>query len=94
MNEIDIPRYVDAQPQLFFYELDEAIVFASCFGVGIWMGGWFAALSLLAGHLTVRIFKRFKNGALDGILMHMCYSAGILSLNDRYQDGLKDDYFL
>ncbi|HID45131.1 MAG TPA: hypothetical protein EYP34_05195 [Chromatiaceae bacterium] len=29
MNEIDIPRYVDAQHQFFFWELDEVVIIVS-----------------------------------------------------------------
>lgn len=38
MTEIDIPRYIDNQPQLFFWELDEAIIFIGCLAGGISLG--------------------------------------------------------
>lgn len=94
MNEVDIPRYVDAQPQLFFWELDEAIVFISCMAAGIWFGGWITPLSMIGGFFCVKAFKRFKNGALDGVLLHICYRAGLTGLNKKYTDAMKRDYFL
>ena len=33
MNEIDIPRYVDAQHQFFFWELDEVVIIVSIIGM-------------------------------------------------------------
>lgn len=40
MKEIDIPRYVDSQTQLLFWEIDEAAIFIGCLGAGIALGGW------------------------------------------------------
>lgn len=94
MREVDIPRYVDSQPQIFFWELDEAIVFMACFAVGIAIGGWFTLGSIFMGGFVVKAFKRFKNGALDGVLLHMCYRAGLMGLNERYKDSMQRDYFL
>ena len=54
MNEVDIPRYVDSQPQLFFWEIDEAVIFIGLLGCGIAIGGWFTLLSIIAGYYAVR----------------------------------------
>lgn len=94
MKEVEIPRYVDAQPQLFFWELDEAIVFVACLAAGIWLGGFFTIASMIVGWGVVKAFRRFKNGALDGILLHLCYGWGLMALNERYTDGMKRDYYL
>ncbi|MEC4720473.1 type IV conjugative transfer system protein TraL [Noviherbaspirillum sp. CPCC 100848] len=94
MNEIDIPRYVDSQVQLFFWEFDEAIVFISCLAGGIVAGGWFAIVGMLGGIFAVKVFKRFKNGALEGVLLHLCYWAGVLSLNKKFDDAAKREFYL
>jgi len=94
MKEVEIPRYVDAQPQLFFWELDEAIVFMTCMAVGIWFGGFVTPASMVLGVVVVKAFKRFKNGSLDGVLLHICYWLGLTGLNKSYQDGMKRDYYL
>ena len=94
MKEIDIPRYVDSQMQLLFWEIDEAVIFIGCLGAGIAIGGWATIASLVGGWYAVKRFKRFKNGALDGILQHLCYWAGVMKLNKHYQDSSKRDFFL
>lgn len=94
MKEVEIPRYVDSQPQLFFWELDETIVFVACLAAGIAMGGIFTLISMVAGWFVVKMFRRFKNGSLDGVLLHICYRAGLLGLNKRYKDSMKRDFFL
>ncbi|ABM97139.1 type IV conjugative transfer system protein TraL [Methylibium petroleiphilum] len=94
MKEVEIPRYVDAQPQIFFWELDEAIVYVSCMAAGIFIGGMFTPISMVVGWFVVKLFKRFKNGSLEGVLLHICYRAGLLGLNKRYRDAMKRDFFL
>ena len=93
MNAIDIPRYVDSQPQLLFWELDEAIIFVGCLASGIALGGYFTLVSMAMGVAVVKLFRRFKNGALDGILLHLCYWAGFMGLNKRYPDSSVRDFF-
>lgn len=88
MNEVSIPRYIDAQPQLFFWELDEALVFFGCMGVGVAIGGLYLVLMMVAGYFAVGQFKRFKNGQMDGILQHLAYWSGFMQLNKIYKNGL------
>ncbi len=94
MKEVDIPRYVDNQPQIFFWELDEAIIFIGCLAGGIAIGGWATVLAMFGGYFAVKLFRRFKSGALEGVLLHICYWAGVFGLNKHYQDSSKKDYFL
>lgn len=94
MTEIEIPRYVDCQPQLLFWELDEAIIFVGCLAGGIAIGGYATLLAMAGGVFAVKAFRRFKNGALDGILLHLCYWAGVMALNKHYQDSTKRDFYL
>ncbi|WP_431798256.1 type IV conjugative transfer system protein TraL (plasmid) [Cupriavidus metallidurans] len=93
MKEIDIPRYVDNQFQLFFWEFDEAIIFIGCLAGGIALGGYFTLVSMALGYGAVKAFRRFKNGSLEGVLYHLCYWAGLLALNKQYQDSSKRDFF-
>lgn len=60
LKEIDIPRYVDSQMQLLFWEIDEAVIFIGCLGAGIAIGGWATIASLVGGWYAVKRFKRFK----------------------------------
>lgn len=93
MDPVEIPDYIDSQPQLFFWELDEAIVFVFCFGVGIVIGSWGVLFGIGAGVGVVKFFRRFKNGTFDGILFHIIYWLGLASLNQRFKDGGERTYF-
>lgn len=93
MTPIDIPRYVDAQPQLLFWELDEAIIFVGCLGTGIYAGSYFTLVSMALGYGLVKLFRRFKDGALEGILFHLCYWSGFFGLNKIYEDSMVREFF-
>jgi len=94
MNEIKIPRYIDSQPQLFFWELDEALVFFGCMSVGVAIGGWGLLILMALGYFAVGQFKRFKNGQMPGILQHLTYSVGLMELNKIYRNGLLKIFIL
>ena len=91
MREIDVPRYIDSQPQFFWWELDEFALAIGIMGVG-----------MLTETLTVVFFvivvlsawmKRFKSNNLDGALIHIAYRAGLTPLNRAYKDGIAQEYF-
>jgi type IV conjugative transfer system protein TraL len=86
-----MPRNIGGPPQMFFWELDEIIVFSLCLGVGIltreltWM--------MLGGFVVTRLFSNWKMGQLPGVLAHMAYWYGFSSLNHVFQRG-DSRYFL
>lgn len=94
MEPIPIPRHIDSQQQFLIYEFDEALIFFGCMGIGTLIGGWGVVAMIIIGHLIVKRFQRFKNGAMEGILLHMVYWHGFLALNKRFKDGLDRETFL
>lgn len=93
MTPIAIPRHIDDQPQVFFWELDEFIVAGTCFAVGVLMGGWFTVVSMGLAWAVVKRFRRYKSGQMEGVLHHILYASGVMSLNKRYVDGLAHFYY-
>jgi len=87
MREIPIPRYIDSQPQFFFWEVDEVSIVIACMTVGIIfrMLGPFLLLSLP----TVWYFRKMKMARMDGILHHVSYWIGLMKLNQRFTNGLE-----
>lgn len=94
MEQVAIPRYIDTQQQFLIYEFDEALIFFGCMGVGTMIGGWGLIAMMVVGHMIVKRFQRFKNGAMEGVLQHLVYWFGYMSLNKIYQDGLERETFL
>jgi conjugal transfer pilus assembly protein TraL len=91
MREVDIPRYIDAQPQFFWWELDEFALAIGLMGVGMLT----ETLSIMFVVIVVvsAWMKRFKSNNLDGAIVHIAYKAGLLPLNHAYRDGLAVEFF-
>lgn len=87
MRNIPIPRYIDAPPQLFFWELDEFFILAFMFGCGIIVGGLATFGGIALGLFMVRMFRRYKTNGLPGQLNHLAHWKNIFNLNEFYPNG-------
>lgn len=90
MQPISMPRYVDAMPQIFLWEMDELVVVAVMFCVGLVTREMTWCL-LLSIPLT-RMFSNWKGNNLDGILTHLFYGWGVLGLNKVFTNGNIKEY--
>jgi conjugal transfer pilus assembly protein TraL len=66
-----IARYIDDPPEIFFWQVDEFIVFGSCFALGI-MANTLAIMTTL-GVVMAWLLSRVKAGRSDGFFMHVLY---------------------
>ena len=87
MDEINIPRYIDDQQQFFFWELDEAAVAITLFGVGIVAESIFFSFIMIV--LISMQLRRFKNNTLPGTLLHIAFWNGLTGLNREYPDAFE-----
>lgn len=85
MQEIEIPRYVDSQAQIFFWEIDEFVVSVGLFGVGIITDSLLLAFVLI--YLASTALRRAKAVSLDGAFLHIMYWMGVIRLNRMPFDG-------
>lgn len=90
MEEVEMPDYVDSQPQLFFWELDEVIVYVLTMIVGIITRE--LTIMLIVGFVIVYIFSGWKMKQLDGILAHLAFHWGVLGLNKVFRNGNVKEY--
>ncbi len=86
MNEVQIPRYIDSQMQMFFWEFDEFILAVALFAVGIVMNSLLVAVILI--YFVNKAFRRYKDGSMPGTLMHLAYWVGMMPLNQVATDAL------
>lgn len=86
LQTVTVPRFIDSQYQIFFWEMDELVPLIVFIGVGI----IFEVLlwALLAGLILTVRFSRFKLARLEGVLVHLAYWFGVLTLNKRFTNGL------
>lgn len=89
MKAVKIPRYIDSAPQIFFWEIDEFMILATCLGVGILFGGLNTLIGMVAGFILVGQFKRYKSDGLPGQLNHFFHWRNILNINSSFPHGGK-----
>jgi conjugal transfer pilus assembly protein TraL len=85
MKYVSMPRYVDSQPKLFFWDLDEFIVFTFAIVGGIVMRELVA--SAILGLIVVKFFGIWKSRRLDGALMHLAYRHLNTPMNRIFDNG-------
>ncbi|MBU1663919.1 MAG: type IV conjugative transfer system protein TraL, partial [Gammaproteobacteria bacterium] len=78
MEEVDIPRYQDALPQLFWWELDVLVVVIGIFIAGIWVDPTHLLATFVVIVFATRSMNRLKGDTLDGALHHIVYRTGLL----------------
>jgi len=78
---VKIPRYIDTQPQLLWWELDEVIVLILCLFVGILTRQ--LTYFLLGGFVSTYFITKLKNGKSDGYVFHWFYWLSIPSFQFR-----------
>ncbi len=85
MTEKPIPNYVDDQLQIFFWEVDE---FFPALVIFIVMFMWDQLLlGMVLTFVFVKLFGRFKNNRMPGVLFHMVWWVGSMSMNKRFENG-------
>ncbi|MBN6742985.1 type IV conjugative transfer system protein TraL [Acidithiobacillus sp. MC6.1] len=90
MQTVHMPRFVDSQPQFFFWEMDEFIVYILVLGGGIALRE-LVAFSI-AGFVIVKLFGIWKARRLDGALLHLGYRNIGMSLNKIFSNGSLTEY--
>ena len=85
MQERHIPNYVDDQPQFFFWEIDEFFPSLVIFIV-LYMWGQIL-LGMMASFVFVKLFGRFKNNHMPGVLFHMVWWTGMMKMNNKFDNG-------
>lgn len=66
-----IARYIDDPPQIFFWEIDEFVVFGACFSLGIMSNA--PTVMIILGCVLAYLLQRVKAGRSDGFFLHVLY---------------------
>jgi len=67
----DIPNYLDDPQQILFWEMDEFLLLAMMFGVGLMVN--FLGLMLVTGLIGIKFYRKIKDRQANGFLMHASY---------------------
>ena len=76
-----IPRYMDALPQILWWELDELVILFLSFFLGL-ITRQLTTL-LIVGVISTFILAKLKNGKSDGYIFHWFYWLSIPSFQFR-----------
>ena len=67
----DIPNYLDDPQQILFWELDEFLLLAMMFGVGLMVN--FLGLMLVTGLISIKFYRKIKDRQANGFMFHWAY---------------------
>jgi len=78
---VKIPRYIDTQPQILWWELDEVIVLLLSIFAGIVTRQ--LTYFLIGGFIATYFITKLKSGKSKGYVFHWLYWLGIPSFQFR-----------
>lgn len=75
MERYYLPKYVNALPQILWWEVDEFAFFMAGVVLGIWSDHSFIGAGI--GVLLAKLYTKFKYAKQPGYLFHKLYTYGI-----------------
>ncbi|WP_457641307.1 type IV conjugative transfer system protein TraL [Persephonella sp.] len=84
MEQHYLPRYLNALPQLLWWELDEVMFLAGFTFLGIMADAQLIGAGV--GFLSTKFYASFKRKKQPGFLKHWFYSKGLYGLKGKYPD--------
>lgn len=76
-----IPKNLDAQPKIFIWDFDVAMIFISMMALGILMGAFIAPLILAI--IVCKFYQKVKSGRQPGYSIHLLYWISPVSIGNR-----------
>ena len=84
--EIRMPQYADDPPQILLFSVDEFVIIMMFMVVGTLFNLMLPAM--LVGIGIGRLFKKVQEGAMPGLLYHMLWWIGLVTLKGKFSIGL------
>lgn len=81
MDRRYIPKYLNAQPQILWWDLSEFIVFLLILSVGVL--GNFPFTSAFIGVIALRIMSKMGGKKEAGYYRHLAYAKGLYGVKGR-----------
>ena len=79
-----VPKYLFAQPQIGWWELDEFLFVIVGTGIGIIIGGYGTIIGGFIGIILAKLYGMTKETKQPGFLKHWAYSLGIYKWTPEY----------
>jgi len=88
MEERNIPKYLNAQPQILWWDLDEFIVLLLFTGLGIVANHQF--IGTIIGILAMKAYSKLSTIKHPGFIKHFAYSLGIYGIKEIPEYWVKE----
>jgi conjugal transfer pilus assembly protein TraL len=84
MKYVKVPRFVDENMQISFFEIDEVMFIVA----GLFLGVLFKMLfwGLIAGFFLASLFSKYKQSKNRGFLLHFIYWHGFVICKRSFVD--------
>lgn len=92
MMDIEIPRGIDDQYQVLWWEIDELFLAGLIFGAGLLLHK--IVLPVILAILASRQLSKAKMEALPGTGLHLMCSFGLAKLNDEFNNAIEREFYL
>lgn len=76
-----VPKNLDAQPKIFIWDFDVAMIFLSMTALGILLGALIAAMIL--GVILCKLYQKVKSGRQHGYSIHLLYWISPVNIGNR-----------
>lgn len=90
--DIEMPKFVDSQTQILWWEADEFLISMIIFSCGMIFHQFI--LGSVAVLFVSPIISRMKNASLEGSAQHALCSTGLMPLNKEFSDALEKEFYL
>lgn len=76
-----IPKYLDAQPQFLWWEIDEAFILFGSLIIGRMLDR--LILFLIIGFVFLKLYNKLKSSKQDGFMIHFFYRLGLVKFKSN-----------
>jgi len=84
MDRHYLPKYLDALPQILWWELDELAFLMGCTAMGIMADA--QIIGAASGFIIMKIYSKLKRKKQPGFLKHWLYSKGLYGMKGKYPE--------
>lgn len=84
MEEHYFPKYLNALPQILWWELDELAFLATATGIGIMANAQLIGAGV--GFLLMKLYANLKKKKQPGYLKHFLYKYGLFGVKGKYPE--------
>lgn len=89
---VDIPREVDSQLQVLWWEIDELFIAMIVFGSGLMTHH--IVIPVIVALVVMHYIAKMKSEALPGAGLHFLYWFGFSSINKEFNDSMERKFYL